>query len=143
MRPTHHRACAASSRGYCSSTALALTTQPCRPNRHIDYRAARQHVIGVTARPEQPPERVVLRFTGVQRDYVQSLPLHPSQQTEPPDSDTYLTVSLYVKCNPELQRELLGYGEFVEVLEPLWLREEIAQRVRAMGILYENTIQTL
>ncbi|MEZ0606869.1 helix-turn-helix transcriptional regulator [Fibrella sp. WM1] len=117
---------------------LQLTPQPFRPDRGIDYRAARQHVIGVTAPPDQQPERVVLRFTGVQREYVQSLPLHHSQRVESTDYKANLTVSLYVKCNPELEREILAFGQFVEVLEPHSLRKEIGERVRLMAGLYAD-----
>lgn len=103
--------------------------------RDIDYRAARRHVIGVTAPPDQLPERVVLRFINYQREYVRSLPLHHSQETIE-ETDTYLDIALFVKINPELERDLLAYGEHVEVLEPLSFREKMAHRVKAMLSTY-------
>ncbi len=118
---------------------VQLTAQPIRVHngkfQPIDYRAARRHVIGVTAPPDRQPERVVLRFYDYQREYVRSLPLHHSQQIIA--DDAYLDISLYVVLNPELERDLLAYGEHVEVLEPQALREKLVIRIRAMATSYK------
>lgn len=119
---------------------LTLTTQAIDPVRNsglnqIDYRAARQHVIGITAPPDAPVERVVLRFAKTQIDYVKSLPLHSSQIILD-ESPTHLDIALNVILNPELEILILGYGEQVEVLEPMVLREKIARRVKTMCYTY-------
>lgn len=114
---------------------LELTMQAIRTSLHIDYRAARRHVIGVTAPPDRQPEQVVLRFADVQREYVRSLPMHHSQTTLE-ETATHLTIALYIVLNPELERDILAYGEHVEVLEPASLRDKIAIRVGEMLKLY-------
>ena len=116
---------------------LELTPQAVQPDRDIDYRANRQHVIGVTAPPGAPVERVVLRFAKPEAEYVRSLPLHGSQEIIN-ETDTSVDVRLQVILNHELQREILAYGEFVKVLEPLGLRELIAGRVARIGKRYGN-----
>lgn len=118
---------------------LELTTQSIRTSLHIDYRTARRHVIGVTAPPDLQPEQVVLRFADVQREYVRSLPMHHSQTTLK-ETTTHLTIALYVVLNPELERDILAYGEHVEVLEPASLRAKIAGRVWSMAELYRKGI---
>lgn len=118
-------------------TNLTLTPQVIQANRPIDYRAARRHVIGVTAPPGSPIERVVLRFRRPEAEYVLALPLHSSQHTIA-DTPTHVDVVLLVVFNHELEREILAYGEEVEVLEPVILREKIAERVIRQGKLYSK-----
>lgn len=115
---------------------LVLTPQSIQP-RQIDYRAARRHVIGVTAPPDSPVERVVLRFRRPEAEYVLSLPLHHSQKTAG-ETPTHIDIELWVVLNHELEREIMAYGEEVEVLEPVELRGKIAERVARLGQLYEN-----
>lgn len=113
---------------------LELTPQAIQP-RQFDYRAARRHVIGVTAPPDSPVERMVLRFSEAQVEYVKSLPLHPSQ-TIIVETPTHLDIALQVIHNPELELVILSFGEYVEVLEPLSLRAKIAERHRQAMIRY-------
>ncbi len=114
---------------------LVLTAQAISTNRKIDYRAARRHVIGVTAPPDALPQRVVLRFIRPEAEYVRSLPIHPSQQIIRETPET-LDVALFVVLNHELQREILAFGNFVTVLEPSGLRDGITRRVTTLGHLY-------
>jgi predicted DNA-binding transcriptional regulator YafY len=114
---------------------LASTDRLVTDDRADEYRNHRQHVIGVTAPPDQPVERVVLRFTPLEGNYVISLPMHGSQRVLRNDGHG-VEIELRVIPNFELEREILGYGEEVEVLEPLALREKIAARLRKMGERY-------
>ncbi len=116
---------------------LVLTPQAIRANREIDYRTARQHVIGVTAPPGAAVERVVLRFAKPEAEYVRALPMHSSQTIVDETAD-WLTIDLRVILNPELQREILAYGEHVTVLEPMALREALTAQSRRMVSLYES-----
>jgi predicted DNA-binding transcriptional regulator YafY len=118
-------------------TQLELTAQRIQPNRGIDYRAARRHVIGVTAPPESEVRRVVLRVEQAQIEYVKSLPLHGSQVVLT-ESATQLTITLSVIINPELEIAILSFGEHVTVLEPASLREKIAARAQAMAARYSD-----
>ncbi len=106
-------------------TRLQLTDQPVTTDRTATYKNLRRHVIGVTAPDGAEPERVVLRFNALQSSYVRSLPLHASQRELPETGD----FQLFVVLNPELEKELLSFGEAVEVLEPASLREQMAARV--------------
>lgn len=122
---------------------LSLTAQSARKDRHGYNRSHRQHTIGVTCPPEQEPQRVVLRFSRSEAQYVQSLPLHPSQRVVT-GTETEQTVDfeLTVLLNHELEREILAYGEEVEVLEPVELRERIAERIRRMAEKYHKGADT-
>ncbi|MFN8343954.1 MAG: WYL domain-containing protein [Spirosomataceae bacterium] len=108
---------------------LQLTDKYISQNRSHQYRAMRQHVIGVNSAPDTAPVRVVLRLTALQANYLQSLPLHPSQRALPQTSRDYVDFELVVVLNIELEIEILGLGEAVEVLEPAELRGKIKRRI--------------
>lgn len=114
---------------------LTLTDQPISTARTGQRRTDRRHAIGVTCPPNLEPQRVVLRFQTSEANYVRSLPLHSSQQViqETPD---FVDLALTVILNHELEREILAFGELVEVLEPEKLREQIAGRVRILAERY-------
>jgi hypothetical protein len=111
-------------------TNLQLTDKYISQNRSNQYRAMRQHVIGVNSAPDVDPVRVVLRLTALQANYLQSLPLHPSQRVLPPTSSEYVDFELFVVLNKELEIEILGMGEAIEVLEPADLRVKIQRRIK-------------
>ena len=110
---------------------LLLTDQFVRKDRDGYNRSHRQHTIGVTCQPQQEPQRVVLRFSRSEAQYVQSLPLHQSQRVLV-ETQTEHTVDfeLMIVLNHELEREILAYGEEVEVLEPVELRLRMEERLK-------------
>lgn len=94
----------------------------------FDYKVLFQHTYGITCLAV-PPSRIVLSFTSQQGKYVKSLPLHHSQQILI-DNEQELRISLLVVLNYDLKMKLLSYGSKVEVLEPLQLRQEIAEELQ-------------
>jgi predicted DNA-binding transcriptional regulator YafY len=114
---------------------LTLTDQPLRQTDIDTLRTDRRHAIGVTCPPHLEPQRVVLRFQTSEANYVRSLPLHSSQRLvrETPD---FTDVELTVILNHELEREILAFGELVEVLEPKALRETIKKRLTKLASIY-------
>ncbi|PWJ55966.1 putative DNA-binding transcriptional regulator YafY [Dyadobacter jejuensis] len=99
------------------------------------YKALRKQVIGVTIPTGAMAEQVVLRFNKLEAKYVQSLPLHSSQRTVQ-ETNSHVDIALLVVLNHELEREILAFGEAVEVLEPAYLRETITRRVSQVGNFY-------
>ena len=69
-------------------------------------------------------EKVKLKASTAQANYLRDLPLHESQQ-ETGQTDEYSIFELHVRPTFDFQQKLLCYGENLEVLEPLWLRKEI------------------
>jgi proteasome accessory factor B len=107
---------------------LQMTDQPISHSQVTDYQTFRRHCIGVTCPPDAPVERVLLRFTVHEGQYVRALPMHSSQQILRED-DQFIDIELHVILNYELEREILGYGEEVEVLAPRQLRDKIGSRL--------------
>ena len=63
--------------------------------------------------------------------------MHESQQ-ESKRTDSYSIFELQVLPTFDFQQELLWNGEDLEVLEPLWLRKEIAGKVKRMWNKYNE-----
>lgn len=116
---------------------LTLTDQPVQATRPGQRTTDRRHVIGVTSPANAEPERVVLRVQATEANYFKTLPMHSSQQILR-ETDAFTVFALTVILNHELEREILAFGELVEVLEPVALRERIAGRVKALQEWYAN-----
>ena len=74
--------------------------------------------------PNAPIEKVELRFSDTMLHYLKALPLHQSQTIDEN------IVTLHLIINPELENKIISYGEQVEVLYPLSLRERIIKRLQ-------------
>lgn len=82
-------------------------------------------------------EKVKLKVSANQANYLRDLPLHKSQQ-ETEQTDEYSIFELHVRPTFDFQQELLWNGEDLEVLKPLWLRKEIAEKVKRMWNRYRD-----
>ena len=95
-----------------------------------------QDVVGVSVPAGAgPPELVRLRFRPERGQYVQTKPLHPSQENGPADASG-LEISLRVQLNRELETLVLSFGDDVEVLAPAALRQQVAGRLRQGAAQY-------
>ncbi|ARK11276.1 WYL domain-containing protein [Fibrella sp. ES10-3-2-2] len=100
------------------------------PNTHIDPNHYYQHVIGVTVSETMQPVQVKLFVTTRHAPYVETKPLHHSQQVVE-RTKTGIVVQLLVQHNFELEKEILGFGDGMQVLEPTRLRYAILRRLQA------------
>lgn len=88
-------------------------------------------------RPEiDSPKKVVLSFDPGESDYLKSLPLHHSQKIIQDDDDAF-TIELYINITYDFIKELLAYGERVEVLQPKSLSKTIFQNAKTIQSYYE------
>lgn len=94
---------------------------------------------GIIADDGTDIQKVVLKVNSSQANYIRDLRLHESQ-VERERNDQYSIFELLVKPTFDFQQEILWNGEDIEVLEPMWLREEIARKVKRMWNKY-NTIK--
>ncbi|MEZ0483511.1 helix-turn-helix transcriptional regulator [Fibrella aquatica] len=100
------------------------------PNEHIDPDQYYQHVIGVTVSESMRPVQVKLFVTARHAPYVETKPLHHSQQVIE-RTENGMVIQLLVQHNFELEKEILGFGEAMHVLEPARLRSVIQKRLQA------------
>jgi predicted DNA-binding transcriptional regulator YafY len=94
-----------------------------------------QNVYGITEGAGKA-ETVILSFTPVQEKYIQSQPLHHSQQIIK-ETKTECRVSLQVMVNHELVSQLLSYGANVKVLKPQSLAQKIKDELKNSLVQYQ------
>ena len=82
-------------------------------------------------------EDVLLKVNAGQANYMRDLPMMESQQ-EIERNDEYSIFKLRVRPTYDFQKELICNCEELEVLEPLWLRKEIAGSVKRMWNKYKD-----
>jgi predicted DNA-binding transcriptional regulator YafY len=90
--------------------------------------------IGISL-PNTSPEKIVLRFDPLQRNYLMSQPLHHSQQIVK-DTKKEFTISVELVINYELNSLLLSFGEKVKILKPAHLASTISETIKKMAALY-------
>ncbi len=93
-------------------------------------------IVGVTRFADESIQKVELLFSKELAPYIRTKPLHPTQVHKFLD-DGRLHVYLNVIPNYELESLILSFGEDVEVLSPVSLREKISERLIRMLNKYE------
>ena len=107
------------------------------PNQQIDPEQYYRDVIGVTVSENLRPIKVKLFVTQLHAPYVETKPLHPSQQVVERGPEG-MVIRLKVQHNFELEKEILGFGEGMIVLEPERLRQSIKRRMKEALSVYEE-----
>lgn len=93
------------------------------------------NIIGVTHEENAKVEQVVIRTKSeYQHGLLLTKPLHHSQKETLPfsehDGQWYGEVTLTIEPNRELRGKILMYGEGLEVMEPLLLREQLMTTIK-------------
>lgn len=97
------------------------------------------NAIGVSKSLNQRELPIVLKIDRVHVPYVITKPIHASQKFLVREKDGSCLFQIDVIWNYELEREILGFGECVEVLAPRNLRKTIRKRLEAAHKRYEKT----
>ena len=80
---------------------------------------------------------VKLKVSAGQANYIRDLMMHESQE-EIERNEEYSIFTFYLRPTFDFIQELLWNGEDMEVLEPLWLRKEIAGKIKRMWNKYKE-----
>lgn len=112
-----------------------------QPNQHIPYKQSDidfaeyfEEVVGVTKPEGAEPIEVILKVERGEYPYIESKPIHPSQDELVQQDENYVYLSLYVYDNYELRSKLLSYGSKVTVMEPVSLRDKLRDELqKALG----------
>jgi predicted DNA-binding transcriptional regulator YafY len=88
-------------------------------------------IVGVTLKPDENVEHIVLEIHKDLLPYIVSKPLHGSQKVAK-KIEEWTKLSLDVKVNYELESLLLSHGEGIRVLEPVAFRNKLYERVIKM-----------
>ncbi|MBT1689430.1 helix-turn-helix transcriptional regulator [Dawidia soli] len=96
-------------------------------------------VIGVSMDYDKSPEDITLRVNPVSVRHVESKPIHKCQEPVRMERDGSLVIKLNLIINYELKATILGFGDGIEVLEPLTLRDEIKSILERSHSQYRQT----
>lgn len=96
------------------------------------YQEFFKNIIGVTHEKEAKVEQVIIRTkTEYQHGLLLTKPLHHSQKESLPfgehEDGSYGEVTLTIEHNRELRGKILAYGQYLEVIAPQSLREQIKE----------------
>ena len=114
---------------------IAMTNKDFSKPEHIDVASLFDDSFGIIYEAGKP-QRVLLSFTNFQAKYIESLPLHKSQNLESKDEETSI-YSYNLHITFDFEQELLGLGNRVLVLEPKKLAAKIAEEHRSAWELYQ------
>ncbi|MBT3646652.1 MAG: WYL domain-containing protein [Flavobacteriales bacterium] len=112
------------------------TEMPFKSKPEFDRMKFFKHAIGITVTDNEPVE-VVLKFSSRLTPYIRTQPLHESQVILRKESDG-LVVQLNVLNTIELITQILGFGDQVEVLEPIDLRTSVKAALISCVEKYED-----
>ena len=99
-----------------------------------------QNYYGVIAGTKRQTETVKIKISAGQANYLRSLKLHDTQD-EIERTDEYSIFTYRLRPEFDFIMELLSKGEDIEVLEPVWLRKDMAGIIKRMWNKYKNDIQ--
>ena len=102
-----------------------------------DVQAYFDGFIGVIRDEDYDKEIVKIKMNAKQANYLRDLKIHRSQQ-EAERNDEYSIFTYCLRPTFDFQQELLWNADKVEVLEPQWLRDEMADRIQKMLDLYKE-----
>ena len=100
-------------------------------------------IIGVTHEKGAKVEQVVIRTkTEYQHGLLQTKPLHHSQKETLPfgryEDGEYGEVTLTIEPNRELRGKILAYGQYLEVIQPQSLREQLKDIIKQQMMQYSD-----
>ena len=107
------------------------------PYKGVDFETYFADIIGVTRSEKDRGMNVIFKVHPAHAPYVITKPLHATQQVLKQEEDGTI-FKICVILNFELERELIGFGEFLKVLGPRMLVNRIQKRTEAMHKNYNE-----
>ncbi len=80
---------------------------------------------------------IKIKASANQANYIRSLKIHESQE-EVERNEEYSIFTFFLRPQFDFQQELLKNGEEIEVLEPLWFRNQIGEKIKKMWDKYNG-----
>ena len=105
-----------------------------------------KNIIGVTHEKDAKVEEVVIRTkTEYQHGLLLTKPLHHSQKESlafgEHEDGNYGEVMLTIEPNRELRGKILVYGQYLEVMQPQSLREQIRSIIELQSLSYSDKVK--
>lgn len=114
-----------------------LFDQPFSPPADFSPHDYFKDFIGVFAGSEIQVCDVLIKANKFQSSYLRTLPIHASQ-VEVEQREDGSIFFFHVAPTPDFVKELLSYGSNIEVLEPKSVRNQMAEEITRMNVLYNS-----
>lgn len=105
-------------------TNLAISNTSFKFPSDYNVEESYRYCFGIISPTDEAPLEIILSFDPIQGKYIKSLPLHNTQQILI-DSSKELRIKLTLCVTYDLVMEILSYGQFVKVIQPASLLDEI------------------
>lgn len=115
---------------------LQLVKQTFRLPKGFDAQAFFENSFGIIVDEDYDVERIRVRVDSQQRNYLRSLPLHPTQNEIEQGAD-HSVFEFKLRPTFDFQQELRVHGSAVEVLSPEWLRHLFAEEANKLNETYK------
>lgn len=117
--------------------SIEKSSQKYIPNTKYDFKEYFKNVIGVTVYPKEV-EEVQLWVEKSLFPYINSKPLHSSQQLVRMTEKGDAIISINVIPNYELKQLVLSHGERMVILSPQNLRDEVSEKLQKIISIYKS-----
>ena len=117
--------------------SIEKSSQKYIPNTKYDFKEYFKNVIGVTVYPKEV-EEVQLWVEKSLFPYINSKPLHSSQQLVRMTEEGDAIISINVIPNYELKQLVLSHGERMVILSPQNLRDEVCEKLQKIINIYKS-----
>lgn len=107
-------------------------------NRFINVQTYFNDIIGVTKSENTEIEEVIFKIAQSQTPYVITKPFHNSQEIVETLENGDVIFKIKVQLNLELERDFLGFGEYIEVISPRRLRARMKKRLLESASIYQD-----
>lgn len=98
-----------------------------------------KHVVGVTVNSGAQPRKIEIKINPTHAPYILTKPLHTTQRLIKTNEDKSIIIHLLLTENFEFERQLLGFGDGIEILKPEKLRNKMKAIFQKSVENYSNT----
>ena len=115
---------------------IRLTEEKMLPSKKITADEYFDGSFGVNHSDDQKPERILIKVYSTQVEYIRALPIHESQKEIETTGEWSIFEYRLVPCY-NFYQQLLWHREKIELLEPMYVRDEMKKVIETMIAKYK------
>lgn len=120
--------------------AIELLQEKFTINTDFDAETFFGECFGIVVGDGTKAERIVIRAYGLEPHYLRDLPIHHSQR-EIESTDDYTDFELYMRPTSDFKANLMSRGEWLQVISPEWLAEDMQNWLQAAINRYKTGVK--
>ena len=108
---------------------LEVSNGKFREKYNLNFKEYFQNAFGVMNLAQQKPERIVLKCSRHQGEYIRSFPLHTSQKSFR-ETPQHIWFEFFLHPTYDFMQEVLSFGQEAVILEPACLSEQVTAHLK-------------